>query len=192
VPVPPTTPGGPPPPEGGDSERSRTEEEARRRGQDAVRRLQELVEKQRSGARKIPGEIEELVRMVPPRGGQGGGQKDPKDGQKQPQPEDPRDARKRLEEEERRRLEREEKERKEKEPGDPKDRSPVDPDDPSAGGGRDPDTPAWVTGLPPELRDAFSGGKVGGLPAKYQDLVIRYLQWLARQRPADGAAAGSR
>jgi hypothetical protein len=104
---------------------------------------------------------------------------------------DPRDARKRLEEEERRRKEQEQAKAGQqpeggKDPRDPKDRrtgeSPED--EAEAGRARDPNVPAWATSLPPEIRDAYSGGNAENIPPQYRDLVRRYVLWLARQRGA--------
>jgi hypothetical protein len=47
---------------------------------------------------------------------------------------------------------------------------------------RDDDVPAWVTALPPEIRDAFSGGKAADIPAQYRKLLERYQLWMQKNQ----------
>ena len=44
------------------------------------------------------------------------------------------------------------------------------------------DVPAWVTALPPEIRDALAGGRAERVPAKYRHLLARYNLWLQKNR----------
>jgi hypothetical protein len=61
----------------------------------------------------------------------------------------------------------------------PKGGSPEDPT------GKPPEPekfPAWVTSLPPEIRDALVGGDAESIPAKYRHVIMRYNLWLQKQR----------
>jgi len=42
--------------------------------------------------------------------------------------------------------------------------------------------PAWVTSLPPEIRDALVGGDAESIPARYRDLILRYNLWLQKRQ----------
>jgi hypothetical protein len=176
------------PPEGGTPEEKPGEKgDPREKGEEIARRMREMIKQQGDSAGRIPREIGELIRMIPPQQGSGGdpkGQKDPKEGGQMPESQEAREAKRLQEEREemRRREEERQRQQAQKEPGDPRNRGDVPPED-EAGAGRpkEPDIPAWVTGLPKEIRDAVSGGAVDRVPARWRAMVSRYLIWLAQQ-----------
>jgi len=156
-------------------------------GEDIARRLRELIEGSRSKGSRIPKEIEELLRMIPKRQGKGPSSPDgrkPESGgtKKGEQAEQLHDARKRLDEDSHAGSE------KKPERGDPskpaeRDRSRGGKPEKGAQGetGRNDDVPAWVTALPPEIRDALAGGRAEKIPARYRHLIARYNLWLQKK-----------
>ncbi len=95
-----------------------------------------------------------------------------------------RDARKQLSEQQRS-AQNENKDPKsgEKSPTDPAERMGKARRDKEgkAGESRDDNVPAWVTALPPEIRDALAGGQAEKIPAKYRHLIARYNLFLQKQ-----------
>ena len=59
-------------------------------------------------------------------------------------------------------------------------------DKPKEGGADQPkrpdNVPAWVAMLPPEIRDALSGGEAEKIPARYRHLIQRYNLWLQKKQ----------
>ena len=101
---------------------------------------------------------------------------------------DLRDARKQLSEEQKAA-------KQQRKSGDPKsgEKAPSDPARrvpkarPEADAKGDPasrgdDVPAWVTALPPEIREAFAGGQAEKIPARYRHLIQKYNLWLQKSR----------
>ncbi len=148
------------------------------------RKMRELIEGQKSKGGKIPGEMGELMRMIPRKSGKGqqGGQ--PQDGgdpkSKEQKEQEARDARKELGEK--------------NEQNDPKDGDkPKDPAKRVPKGGkpdaskvdqaqRKDNVPPWAATLPPEIRDALAGGRAEDVPAKYRPLIKKYHLWLQKNR----------
>ncbi len=169
---------------------------ASRTGAEVVRKLEELLKSQRSTSSQIPGEIEELLKMIPEggpgQGGQGQGQGEKPDGSREesgrsPRSAQPRDGTRKVDEQQMGEQQGEQ----QNQDGDPKngsdsprdpnqrnDAQPDDPDDPKQDK-RDDDIEAWKTQLPPEYREFVAGGQVDKIPEEYRGLVQRYLRWLA-------------
>ena len=71
-------------------------------------------------------------------------------------------------------------------------KSPTDPATRLTDGGKPKDSPegaprkngvpSWVTALPPEVRDAFAGGRAADVPEKYRHLIRAYNLWLQKNQ----------
>ena len=59
----------------------------------------------------------------------------------------------------------------------------VPEDDPEKAAAKENAVPAWMTGLPPEVRDAVANPAFDRVPAMYQNLVRNYLLWLSKRAP---------
>ncbi len=168
-------------------------------GGEVVRKLEDLLKSQRSTSSQIPGEIQELLRMIP-EGGQGQGQGKQGQGQgskpdgsresgRNPRSAQPRDGTRKVDEQQ----------EGSEQQGDPKNQngdpengadSPRDPNQRTEGQPDQPDDPKkdkrdeefeiWKAQLPPEYRDFVAGGQVDKIPEEYRGLVERYLRWLAK------------
>jgi hypothetical protein len=61
----------------------------------------------------------------------------------------------------------------------------VDPkDDPEGGEAKRTDAPPWIASLPPEIREAIQNQEFEKVPARFRDLIERYMTWLHSQEPA--------
>ena len=75
-----------------------------------------------------------------------------------------------------------------KSPEDPADRpNPSDQAEPDPGDPRRPNVPAWITSLPPQVRDALVRGDFERVPPEYRERVQEFIRWmLTRERGQDG------
>jgi len=154
------------------------------KGEELARKMRELIEGQRQHGGKIPGEMGKLLKMIPARPG-GKGQGEPKDGKGEGSKEEQeaRDARKKLEQAGK--TDKDEPKSGERSPQDPARRMPKggEPEDVKPDGSRREDgMPAWFLSLPPEIRDAMSGGRAEDVPPRYRHLIERYHLWLQRNK----------
>jgi hypothetical protein len=147
----------------------------RERGEAIRRSIEELLEGVRRDGQRIPKEIEELIRMIPVRSGQGQGQKpegDPQQGQ----------------------TEAEKRNVADRKPEDGAPDSPEKPKDPAKskeerGGQKPPDgekgeettseVPPWIVTLPPEMRWVKTAADLEKFPEEHRPLLERYLKWQA-------------
>lgn len=155
-------------------------------GEEIRRKLDELSKGQ-AGASSIPEELQRLVDMIPTQQGGGGGQGEGKPqsgGSKEQETPEARAARERKELEEQQRKEqaggKDPKEGR-KDPNDASGRPPGDPDAPKPDVQPDPNLRAWLTGLPPELREFVAGGGLEKLPPRARVIIEAYLRSLHRQ-----------
>ncbi len=66
---------------------------------------------------------------------------------------------------------------------DPADRMPQggEPEDHAdTGKPQAPKLPGWLVALPPEIRDALSGGRAEDIPEKYRYLIRSYTLWMQK------------
>ena len=146
-------------------------------GEKVRQELEELLKAARSTGGAVPGELEELVKMIPVQKGQGEGQgkpdpnpgesgsTNPRQGKEMPDAGDPN------------------KPQGGKKPEDPAKRPEKD------GGGKPPDgdksdpahpeVPPWYVGLPEEIRHMITTGDTEHVPPEYRDRVEAYLKWLS-------------
>lgn len=163
-------------------------------GAEIRKRIEELLKGQGRN-RQIPGEIEQLIRMIP-KGGQGQGQGQPKDQQgegqgnqgEQPKPQ-PRDGRRpdQMEqggEEPQGQKPGEGEQEGAHKPRDPKDPRSDRPPEDDRDRDRDPENgeESWRALLPAEVREAYAGKKWTEIPRRYRELIERYLETLRKNR----------
>jgi hypothetical protein len=145
-------------------------------GADAARRLRELVEGQRARGERIPRELEELLRMIPPSPGQAGGEAREGDAEGERPQASPRKERRPASsaagEAARTRGVDEHCARA----GAPQS-EPAAADRPAEEDGK----PGWDAALPPEIRDALAGGRAELIPARFRGLIEKYNRRLQEE-----------
>ncbi len=161
-------------------------------GEEARLAMEELLKGAGEGGAsgRIPGELEELIRMVPQGSGGGGSGEGQGGGKGEQESPEAREAerRKQLEEQQRREQEKsgQKPEGGQRNPNDPGERAEKDPEDPPPAA-QDPNVKSWHAALPPELREFFAGGGLEKLPPRLRKIVEDYQRSLDRQtRPPEG------
>jgi hypothetical protein len=177
----------PPEGDGRPSGAAPTAEDPAARAEAIRRRMDELLRGQEGTARRIPAELEELVRMIPLCSGncESDAAQEPGAGRESPSGQDAeqeaRDAR-RPEQPDRPEGDAPEArpEQGRKEPNDPASRGESAPEDPAAGGTtpRGSELPPWAPLLPPEIRDSWSRGEFERIPPAYREIIERYTRRL--------------